>query len=254
MGALHRGHTTLIDRARELVGPSGTVAVSLFVNPTQFGPSEDFTRYPRPLETDMVLCESHGVDLLFHPDADAMYPAGHSTFINEESVSRTLCGASRPGHYKGVCTVVAKLFNILQPDLALFGLKDFQQCMVIRQMTRDLNMPVQIVPVETVREPDGLALSSRNQFLSPTERAEAPLLRRALLKAAEAIRAGQTDAAQLRTLLLTEISKAPLARVDYVEIADAATLQPIHTAGADCVIALAVFFGQTRLIDNLWIQ
>ncbi len=254
MGALHRGHTTLIDRARELVGPAGSVAVSLFVNPTQFGPAEDFTRYPRPFETDRALCELHQADLLFHPQAEAIYPPGFSTYVNEEEVSRTLCGASRPGHYRGVCTVVSKLFNLLQPDFALFGLKDFQQCKVITRMVRDLNMPVQIVPVETVREPDGLALSSRNQYLSPEERSQAPLLRCALLKAAEMIRAGQTDAAWLRALLREILSGASLARIDYIEIADATTLEPLNTVGPNSVIALAVFFGKTRLIDNLLLE
>jgi pantoate--beta-alanine ligase len=254
MGALHRGHTTLIDRARKLVGPQGSVAVSLFVNPTQFGPGEDFSRYPRPLKADRQLCLAHGEDLLFHPSADAMYPEGYSTYISEENVGQTLCGAARPGHYRGVCTVVAKLFGIIRPDMALFGLKDFQQCMVIRKMVRDLHFAVQIVPVETVREADGLALSSRNQYLTPEERAQAPVLRQALLEAAQAIKQGETRVTMIRSLLLKRLSKAPLARIDYAEIASAETLQPTPLVTHNCVIALAVFFGKTRLIDNIWLR
>lgn len=254
MGALHRGHTSLIARARSLAGPRGTVAVSLFVNPTQFGPKEDLQRYPRPFAKDRQLCEEHGADLLFHPSPTAMYPEGYSTYIEEQSLSSALCGASRPGHFRGVCTVVAKLFHILQPDSAVFGLKDFQQFMVIRRMVRDLHLPVRIIPAETVREADGLALSSRNQFLTPAERAQAPILRQALNQAREAIQRGETRVPELRALLLHTLSKAPLARVDYVEFADAQTLQPLSVTTGDCVVAMAVFFGQTRLIDNLWIR
>ena len=254
MGALHRGHTELIDQARKLVGPRGSVAVSIFVNPTQFGPKEDFARYPRPFAADRRLCQAHGADLLFHPSAEAMYPPGYSTFIEEANLSQTLCGASRPGHFRGVCTVVAKLFHLVQPDFALFGLKDFQQCMVIRRMARDLNLPVQVVPVETVREPDGLALSSRNQFLNPEERKQAPVLRQALLKAAAALQGGETSTRKLQALIVRAITKAPLARIDYVQIADAETLQPTRHAGRNCVFAVAVHFGKTRLIDNLWLR
>jgi pantoate--beta-alanine ligase len=251
MGALHRGHAALLDRARKLAGPNGTVVASIFVNPTQFGPKEDFSRYPRPFAADAKLCQAHGVDVIFHPTAGQMYPDGFSTFVEESTVSSLLCGASRPGHFRGVCTVVLKLFQIVQPQIAVFGLKDFQQCAVIRRMVRDLDLPVRIVAAETVREPDGLALSSRNQYLAPEERAQAPVLRAALLAARKAWQDGETGAAVLRRLIVKRIGKAPLARIDYVEIADAGTLQPVRQADRNTVIALAVFFGQTRLIDNL---
>jgi len=254
MGALHRGHTALIDRARRVAGKKGTVVVSIFVNPTQFGPREDFTRYPRPVAADRRLCVAHGTDLLFEPSAADMYPPDHSTAVEETSVSASLCGASRPGHFRGVCTVVAKLFHIIQPDAAVFGLKDFQQCMVIRRMVRDLNLSIRIVAAETVRERDGLALSSRNQYLSAVERAQAPVLRRALLAAESAFRAGETSAAKLRRLVERTIAAAPLARIDYVAAVDASTLQPVARVGSGTVFALAVFFGTTRLIDNLWLR
>lgn len=254
MGALHEGHLHLIDRARKLAGPKGRVIVSIFVNPTQFGPKEDFSRYPRPVATDKRLCAARGVDALFLPTAEAMYPAGYSTFTEEGAVSSGLCGASRPGHFRGVCTVVLKLLQIVQPTIAVFGLKDFQQCAVIRRMVRDLDVPVKIVGVETVRETDGLALSSRNRYLSPEERAQAPVLQQALRTAASAWRAGETSAAKLRRLINRTISSAPLARIDYVEIADASSLQPIREVRRNTVLAVAVFFGRTRLIDNIWLR
>ena len=253
MGALHAGHAALIDHARHLAGCGGLVIVSIFVNPTQFGPKEDFTQYPRTLDADRKLCAEHGADVIFHPTAEAMYPAGFSAFVDESEVSAPLCGASRPGHFRGVCTVVLKLFQITQPDSAVFGLKDFQQCAVIRRMVRDLNVPVRIVPVETVREPDGLALSSRNRYLTAEERAQAPVLRRALLAASAAFIAGETSAAKLHRLLVETIATAPLARLDYAEIADADTLRPVREVRRGTVFALAVFFGKTRLIDNLWL-
>jgi pantoate--beta-alanine ligase len=251
MGALHRGHAALIDRARALAGKSGTVVVSIFVNPTQFGPKEDFSRYPRPFAADKKLCAAHGTDLLFHPRPAQIYPKGFSTFVEETTLSSRLCGASRPGHFRGVCTVVLKLFQIVQPQIAVFGLKDFQQCAVIRRMVRDLDLPIRIVAAETVREPDGLALSSRNQYLDAEERRQATILRAALLAAKKAWRAGETSAARLRGLVVKKIGTAPLARIDYVEIADATTLQPLHRVERNAVIAVAVFFGRTRLIDNV---
>lgn len=254
MGALHEGHLHLVDRARKLAGPKGRVVVSIFVNPTQFGPKEDFSRYPRPLATDKRLCAARGVDAIFLPSAEAMYPEAYSTFVEESSVSAGLCGASRPGHFRGVCTVVLKLLQIVQPTIAVFGLKDFQQCAVIRRMVRDLDVPVKIVGVETVRETDGLALSSRNRYLTPEERAQAPVLQRALRTAADAWRAGETSAAKLRRLITRTISSAPLARIDYVEIADASSLQPIREVRRNTVMAVAVFFGRTRLIDNVWLR
>src|SRR5882757_4467294 len=167
MGYLHAGHLSLIERARRLVGKSGKIVVSIFVNPTQFGPKEDFSRYPRPFAADKALCAAFGVDLIFHPTPPEIYPEGFSTYVEETTVSTLLCGASRPGHFRGVCTVVLKLFQIIRPQIAVFGLKDFQQCAVIRRVVRDLDLPVRIVAAETVREPDGLALSSRNQYLTP---------------------------------------------------------------------------------------
>jgi pantoate--beta-alanine ligase len=254
MGALHRGHAALIDRARTLAGPGGTVVVSIFVNPTQFGPKEDLARYPRPFAADRKLCADHGADLIFHPAPEEMYPEGFSTYVEESDVSAPLCGASRPGHFRGVCTVVLKLFQITQPAMAVFGLKDYQQCAVIRRMVRDLNLPVKIVPAATVREADGLALSSRNQYLSAEERAQAPVLRRALLRAEAVFRDGETSAASLRQIVRKMTAAAPLARIDYVEIADADTLRPVKQANRNTVMALAVFFGRTRLIDNLLLR
>jgi pantoate--beta-alanine ligase len=254
MGALHAGHASLIDRARKLAGPKGTVVVSIFVNPTQFGPKEDFSRYPRPFAADKRLCAAHGVDVIFHPTPKEMYPEGASTMVEETVVSQPLCGASRPGHFRGVCTVVLQLFEIVRPHIAVFGLKDFQQCAVIRRMVRDLHLPVRIVAAETVREPDGLALSSRNQYLSPEERAQAPVLRAALLAAKAAWQKGEKSAARLRQLIVRQIGRASLARIDYVEIADADSLQPVKSADRNVVMALAVFFGRTRLIDNLLLR
>jgi pantoate--beta-alanine ligase len=251
MGALHAGHGALIDRARALAGPHGTVVVSIFVNPTQFGPNEDLARYPRPFAADRRLCAEHGVDAVFHPIPDEMYPPGFSTRVEEFSASATLCGASRPGHFRGVCTVVLKLFAIVGPAMAVFGLKDYQQYTVIRRMVRDLNLPVRIAPVPTVRESDGLALSSRNAYLDPTERAQAPILRQSLLAALAAWKDGERSAARLRRLVAREIAAAPLARNDYVDIVDADSLEPVKKIAGRVVVAIAVFFGRTRLIDNI---
>ena len=254
MGALHAGHAALVARARKVAGPRGLVVVSIFVNPAQFGPKEDFSRYPRTLAADRALCAARGADAIFFPSATEMYPADFSTWVNEESVSGLMCGGSRPGHFRGVCTVVLKLFTIVQPTAAVFGLKDFQQCMVIRRMVRDLNLPVKIIAAPTVREPDGLALSSRNRYLTPEERAQAPVLRRALLAAASAFRNGENRAAKLRALILKRIAAAPLARVDYVDVLDADSLGEIKIVRGSGVIALAIFFGNTRLIDNLTLR
>jgi pantoate--beta-alanine ligase len=254
MGALHAGHGALIDRARQLAGAEGTVAVSIFVNPTQFGPKEDFSRYPRTFAADRRLCRDHGADLVFHPEPGEMYPEHFSTYVNEEQVSQFLCGGSRPGHFRGVTTVVLKLFLITGATAAVFGLKDYQQCAVIRRMVRDLNIPIRIQALETVREPDGLALSSRNAYLSPEERAAAPVLRQALLAARAAFRSGKKQAAALQRLVTGAISTAPGARIDYVEIADGETLQPVREVRRGSVIAVAVFFGRTRLIDNILLK
>jgi pantoate--beta-alanine ligase len=254
MGALHRGHAALIDRARRLAGARGTVIVSIFVNPTQFGPREDLARYPRPFADDRRLAEAHGADAIFHPSAEEMYPPDFSTWVNEEQVAVPLDGAARPGHFRGVCTVVLKLFQITQPDLAVFGRKDFQQCAVLQRMVRDLDLPIRLVLAETVREPDGLALSSRNIHLTAEERAQAPVIRQAFLAAERAWRSGESRTAVLKKQVLKQIATAPLARVDYVEFVDAKTLAPVARASANTVLAGAVFFGSTRLIDNLWFK
>ena len=248
MGALHAGHLSLMRKARKLAGEKGMVAVSIFVNPAQFGPGEDFSRYPRSFAGDCRLCARAGVDAVFHPAPEDVYPHGFSTYVNEERLSLGLCGKSRPGHFRGVCTVVLKLFNILAPDAAVFGEKDYQQAAVIRQMARDLNVPVRIVTSPTVREPDGLALSSRNAYLSPEERAQAPVIRRALLLARNARSAGP---AALESMVRREIAKASLARIDYIEVLDARTLAAPSAATPETVIACAVYFGKTRLIDNI---
>ncbi len=254
MGALHAGHLALISQARRAVGAKGLVAVSIFVNPLQFGPAEDLSRYPRPLRRDLALCRTNGVDLVFHPGAEDMYAAGQSIAVSETLLSAGLCGHSRPGHFSGVCTVVAKLFNLVRPEVAVFGRKDYQQLAIIRRMVRDLNFPVRIVPAETVREPDGLAMSSRNMYLPPDERAQAPVLRRALLLAAEKVKAGERDAGRLRDAVIETLAGAPLAQVDYAEIVDEETLQPVRRIEQPTLIALAVFFGRTRLIDNLVVR
>ncbi len=251
MGALHEGHLSLIRRARQLAGPKGTVAVSIFVNPTQFGPKEDLSRYPRPLEADMAKCRATGVDLLFLPEAAAFYAPDHSTWVDEALLSTGLCGASRPGHFRGVCTVVAKLFHLVAPDVAVFGKKDAQQLAILRRMVRDLDFQIKIVGVETHREADGLAMSSRNQYLGAEERAAAPVLRRALLEARAAAKAGVTAPAKLRARAVKMIQRAPLARIDYVEAVDAETLTKPTSKTRKLLIAVAVFFGKTRLIDNI---
>lgn len=248
MGALHEGHVSLMRKARRLAGAKGRVVVSIFVNPAQFGPGEDFSRYPRTFARDCRLCGQAGVDAVFHPDAGEIYPEGFSTHVDEERVSLGLCGKSRPGHFRGVCTVVLKLFNIIGPDAAVFGEKDYQQAAVIRRMVRDLNVPVRIVTAPTVREPDGLALSSRNACLSPEERSQAPVLRHALLRARDAPSARPADVARL---VRREIATAPLAKIDYVEVLDALTLEKPGPATRELVIACAVYFGTTRLIDNV---
>jgi len=248
MGALHKAHGELIRVAREAAGKDGEVAVSIFVNPLQFEPGSDYERYPRPEEADEEFCRSAGVDLLFRPSAEEVYPNDRSTFVEETSLSSTLEGKSRPGHFRGVCTVVAKLFNILAPDAAVFGEKDFQQLTIIRRMVRDLNFKIDIIAVPTVREEDGLACSSRNQYLNSDERKEAPVLHKALQAAANG---GKKSAGEIVALAREIINEAPLARIDNVELVDAKTLQPVEMAGPNTVLLFAVFFGKTRLIDNI---
>ncbi|HEV2841164.1 MAG TPA: pantoate--beta-alanine ligase [Chthoniobacterales bacterium] len=251
MGALHHGHLELIRIAREAAGRQGEVAVSIFVNPLQFAPGGDYEKYPRPETVDEELCRSAGVDILFRPTLDEMYHADFSVAIEETSLSATLCGRSRPGHFRGVCTVVAKLFHVLAPDAAVFGEKDFQQLAIIRRMVRDLNFQIEIIGAPTVREPDGLAFSSRNQYLSATERQQAPVLRAALVEGARLAAGGERSAAVILEAARKVIGTAPLARIDYLELVNAETLQPIESVQANSLIAVAAFFGQTRLIDNI---
>src|SRR5438552_3976307 len=248
MGALHKAHGELIRVARERAGKDGEVVVSIFVNPLQFEPGSDYERYPRPQKADEEFCRSAGVDLLFRPSVEEVYPNDRSTFVEEISLSSTLEGKSRPGHFRGVCTVVAKLFNILAPDAAVFGEKDFQQLAIVRRMMRDLNFNIDIVAVPTVREEDGLACSSRNQYLNPEERKQATILHDALRAAANA---GKRSASDIVALARKTINEAPLARIDYVEVVDAETLQSIATVRPNSLLAVAVFFGKTRLIDNI---
>jgi pantoate--beta-alanine ligase len=248
MGALHKAHGELIQVAREAAGRDGEVAVSIFVNPLQFEPGSDYERYPRPEKTDEEFCRNAGVDLLFRPSAHELYATDRSIFVEEISLSGTLEGKSRPGHFRGVCTVVAKLFNILAPNAAVFGEKDFQQLAIIRRMVRDLNFKIDIIAVPTVREEDGLACSSRNQYLNPEERKQAAVLYRALRSAAYG--AGQSAEENIG-VVRNVIREAPLARIDYVEVVDAETLQPVEIAGPNTVLLVAVFFGKTRLIDNI---
>jgi pantoate--beta-alanine ligase len=248
MGALHKAHGEMIRVACERARSDGEVALSIFVNPLQFEPGSDYERYPRLEEKDEEFCRKAGVDLLFRPSVAEMYADDRSVFVEESSLSNTLEGKSRPGHFRGVCTVVAKLFNILSPDSALFGEKDFQQLVIVRRMVRDLNFKTDIIAVPTVREEDGLACSSRNQYLNIEERKQAPVLHKALLAAANA---GKKSAREIVDLVSKVIDEAPLARIDYVEVADAETLQPVETVRPNSLLALAVSFGKTRLIDNI---
>jgi len=251
MGALHRGHGELIRIARDVAGQDGEVTVSIFVNPLQFAPGGDYEKYPRPEKVDDEFCRKAGVDILFRPSVEEMYPPDFSVSVEEDSLARTLEGKSRPGHFRGVCTVVAKLFNILDPDAAVFGEKDFQQLAIIRRMVRDLNFPVEIMGVPTVREPDGLACSSRNQYLSAVEREQAPVLQRALQAARQLVGGGERSMDKIVDAAREIITTASLARIDYLETVDAETLQPAGEAGPDSLIVVAAFFGKTRLIDNL---
>jgi pantoate--beta-alanine ligase len=251
MGALHRGHGELIRIARDAAGRDGEVSVSIFVNPLQFAPGGDYEKYPRPEEVDDEFCRKAGVDILFRPSVEEMYASDFSVSVEENSLANTLEGKSRPGHFRGVCTVVAKLFHILAPDAAVFGEKDFQQLAVIRRMVRDLNFPVQIIGAPTVREADGLACSSRNEYLSGVEREQAPVLQRALQTARQLVARDERSSAKILAAAREVIAKASLARIDYLEVVNAETLQPAGQAGPDSLIAVAGFFGKTRLIDNV---
>jgi pantoate--beta-alanine ligase len=248
MGALHEGHASLIRLARR---ECEYVVVSIFVNPTQFGPNEDFTRYPRPLADDLAICTREKVDLVFAPEPAEMYPPHFRTCVEVAELGEHLCGASRPGHFRGVATVVLKLFNIVLPDRAYFGQKDAQQARVIRQMVRDLDVRTEIVVAPTVREPDGLALSSRNRYLGPTERTHATVLIESLREARRRVDAGERDAAVLRAMMADRVRATPGAVLDYAEIVDAESLRPVDRLTAPALAALAVKFGGTRLIDNV---
>lgn len=247
MGFLHEGHASLLREGRR---QGDVLVLSIFVNPAQFGPNEDLDRYPRNLEGDCALAEACGTDIVFAPTAREMYPPGFQTTVSLGPLTAPLCGASRPGHFNGVAVVVTKLFGIVQPDIALFGKKDFQQLAVIRQMTADLNLAVEIVGMPIVREADGLAMSSRNSYLSAGERQQALCLYRALLAARELFGQGETSVERLLAAARARIEESPAAVIDYLELRDGATLEPAATAGAGTLLALAVKIGSTRLIDN----
>ncbi len=256
MGYLHAGHISLVKRARKSVGPRGIVVVSIYVNPTQFGPTEDLRRYPRDLKRDTQLCREVGADVIFIPTDDGMYPGkesgGYSTYVVEENLSRSMEGESRPAHYRGVTTVVAKLFNIVLPDIAIFGAKDFQQAAVVRRMVGDLNFPLKIIVAPTVREADGLAMSSRNKYLDASQRQQSAVLWKAIQHAKEAVKKSVRPlvAREFRRVLQTLIEKQPAARVDYIQFFDPENFQPAETVTRGTQLSLAVFVGKTRLIDN----
>jgi len=248
MGYLHQGHLALVRQAR---AENVSVVVSIFVNPTQFGPQEDFARYPRDPQRDLALLDKEGTDIVFMPSADEMYPKNFNSWVEVGKVAERLEGAARPGHFRGVATVVAKLFNIVQPDRAYFGQKDAQQLIVIRKMTRDLDMNLEIVAVPTVREPDGLAMSSRNTYLNPEERKQAIVLYQALTLAQKLYSEGERGAEAIRQQMTALIQKQPLAKIDYISIADAETLDELDTVKPPALVSLAVRIGRTRLIDNV---
>ena len=248
MGFLHEGHLSLVRLARP---KCDLLVVSVFVNPTQFGPGEDFEKYPRPLEADLETCKKAGVHAVFAPTPEHMYPGENLTWITVETITEPLCGKSRPGHFRGVTTVCAKLFNIVTADTVFFGQKDAQQAIVIRQMVKDLNIPLQIVICPTVREPDGLAMSSRNTYLNPKERRAATVLYRGLTAAREAFEAGERDAERLRNIVAQTVADEPLVDLQYVSCADPGTLQELETVTDKALLSMAAFAGTTRLIDNV---
>jgi len=248
MGGLHAGHMSLVRQAR---ADNASVVASIFVNPAQFGPAEDFKNYPRDLPRDLAMLQREGVDIVFVPSVSEMYPPGFNSWVDIEDVTERLEGASRPGHFRGVATVVNKLFNIIQPDVAYFGQKDAQQALVIKKMVRELNMGIEVVVMPTVREADGLAMSSRNIYLNPEERKATPILYRALCLAEELCKKGEKDAEKIRQRMRALIGKEPLASIDYVSIADPETLEEMETVRTPALISLAVKMGRTRLIDNV---
>jgi len=251
MGYLHEGHLSLVKKARE---DNDIVTVSIFVNPTQFGPNEDYGNYPRNEKRDLSFLMELGVDYVFIPTVEEMYETGHSTFVEVENLTEGLCGARRPGHFRGVATVVTKLFNIIMPTRAYFGQKDAQQFRVIRRMVRDLNISVELVEMPIVRESDGLAMSSRNVYLSPPERIQAPFIHKALLKGVELVRKGITDTHTIKTEMIKTLSKGDLINIDYIEIVDEQTLAPVddlkEARSGKVILAVAAYLGKARLIDN----
>ncbi len=247
MGYLHPGHISLIERARK---ENDMVVVSIFVNPIQFGPNEDLDKYPRDMAHDREVCEKAGAELIFAPEPSEMYPSENLVFVDIKELGNGLCGAKRPGHFRGVCTVVSKLFNIVLPDRAYFGEKDAQQLAIIRRMVKDLNFGTEIVSCPIVREPDGLAMSSRNLYLSPEERKAALSLSRSLSAAKELMRKGEKDSVKIREAIVAGISSEPLVKIDYAEIVDSADLSPVEKIEKPVLAAAAVYFGKTRLIDN----
>ncbi|HOJ50750.1 MAG TPA: pantoate--beta-alanine ligase [Spirochaetota bacterium] len=252
MGALHEGHLTLV---RESKKNNDITIVTIFVNPKQFGPNEDFNSYPRTFESDKNKLEKEGVDFLFYPDINDMYPDGYATSVEVESgIVNKLCGAKRPGHFKGVTTVVSKLFNITLPDNAYFGLKDYQQYLIIRKMVKDLNFPINVVGVPIVREEDGLAMSSRNKYLSDEERKDATLIYKSLLKAKNLIESGEKDAQKIKKTILEILTQSKFSKIDYIEIVDPENLEEVSEINKSVLIAVACFFGKARLIDNIVIK
>jgi pantoate--beta-alanine ligase len=254
MGALHEGHLALVDRAKKLVGNQGSTVVSIFVNPTQFGPKEDYQKYPRPFSRDTLLLREKGCDVVFAPTAAEMYISDSSVLVTESQLTTVMCGLSRPGHFNAVCTVVAKLFHLVQPNLAIFGEKDFQQLAILRRMVRDLNFPVRLVGHPTVRERDGLALSSRNVYLSPEQRLQAPLIQQALRAGETKLRVESVSRKALEHFIQRWIERGSLAKVDYVAVVDPETLQPKEPKELPVLLATAVFLGATRLIDNILVN
>jgi len=251
MGFLHEGHLSLVRAARK---KTDLTVVSIFVNPAQFGPKEDFKAYPRDVNRDSAMLEKEGVDFVFYPEADEMYPRGYKTYVEVDDLEDKLCGRSRPGHFRGVCTIVLKLFQVIRPDFAFFGQKDAQQALILMRMVRDLNLDVHIEVLPTVREADGLAMSSRNTYLNPEERRAALVLAKSLKEAKRLIDRGERKAYVILGKMRAMIGQEPLARIDYVEAVDAEELNPVRDIGEGTLIALAVYIGATRLIDNIIVR
>lgn len=251
MGYLHDGHMSLVKASKQ---ENDITVMSIFVNPVQFGPKEDYSRYPRDLERDAKMAEAEGVDVIFYPTVEEMYPDGYKTYVQVEGITEVLCGKSRPGHFRGVATVVCKLFNIVEPDRAYFGQKDAQQVAVIQRMVKDLNMNLEVISCPIIRESDGLAMSSRNVYLTAEERRAALILNKSIQEAVQKVKAGERDAGKVLTMVKNRIETEPLAVIDYVELYEAETLQPIEIIQGKVLLAVAVKFGTTRLIDNAVVE